>query len=118
MAITNPSRRMKDHTASFIIHIGNGFICGTVRTDKLACPYGFIHENDLSEWIINQCQKHLEEEVSSDYKFFKVRIIMDVEPSTTTEFHDYQRKQKEDWEKLTSKGKGRVPNWKDLHMVI
>ena len=112
MAMTNPSKRMKDHTAEFVIHIGNGFICDSVLMDKLACPYDFIHENDIEHWIIEQCQKHMGKDENACYKSFSVKVILDVEPFDGN-IAAIKAIQKSIWEEFAKKkGKGRAPQLK------
>lgn len=95
MSVTNPSKKIKDHTAEFIIRIGNGFICDSVRMDKMACPMSFLGENSIASWIVDQCQKHLPKDENVCYKNFKIKIIIDVEP-----FEDQIEKLKKSQEEL------------------
>lgn len=102
MSIINPGLRNKTHTAEFIIRVGNGFISDSVRVDKLACPMEFMGENNVEDWIIDQCQKHLGKDVNVCYKNFRIKILIDVEPYDE-DIKVLKKAQEELWDGLVKK---------------
>lgn len=107
MSIINPSKKMKDHTAEFVIHVGNGFICDSIRIDKLACPMAFIGENNVEDWIIDQCSKHLSKDDHANYKYFRMKILIDIEPYHGN-METLKAEQVEEWNKLVKDPKKKV----------